>query len=788
VDLISPASLCNWPRECVYMLHNRKKDVDDASGSPLEIGNEAQRYKSKCFCAKSLRGMSVISFICLVIFMAYRYDILTSHLAVGRENAQNAHEDLGAFTTDAKKGVAPESYIPKILKKWKEFAVQSAPRATIAGKGCSGKYLRLYGAGVGESSNHIFTLANALAVADSVSQYVNYPQYGQDHNSILYTSNHELPFLKEKSSLKAARYTLLIPAYITKDLEPFTLKQLQSLYCVEFLADGGADDKATREFLERHAKKKDLLKLGEPSAGVIAAVTKMVAGLFKGAESQVVKHDSIAMIPNPPLKAGDIFVSASNVFYWGKEVPATVETELESLMSPSTNPHISPEYQASLRASGSRRLAEKNGKGKSKGKGKGKSKGKGSEDEEGREESEAEEPNKFGPAKPAIAPGNVQERSGKKQKNQAKTKNKNKMKLAEDDDAGAHETDDVVSQQMDDDQTDDSFEDDDRDNAFWVSKDRGQKAVHRGFTRGSDFLFVVGDDLTTFKHEERISNGEYIMQDVKPNKKDKQPNLRILDPGFFARYSAGVLAALWADIKTHYKELSLAMSKRHYGGRFTYSSVHKRSFEGTCSAEYTEKTYLQRDFQPLIGYDEKVKKLMTNMRATHPVCSMSPVWVIPMIRRKTHVSRIYIASDGQTDDSEWDAEADKKHLKGQEGIVVGHHEPGFEIGAGGSVFDMFNAVLAQGVFLGSPRSTYSLAIYILRAILTDRINIPLAMDFDMYFNIHVEKSWKSKVFDEKKTIAKPKMEVFGSIPGKTWMTRRIILNTIEDVTGLYQRR
>ena len=779
------------------MLQKRKKDVDDDTpASPLEIGTDVQRYKSKCFCVKSVRGVAVVAFISLVILQAYHYGLITPN-AVGERgagNASGASEEFGAFSASSAKSQNPEAYIPKVLKNWKDFAEQSAPRYTISGRGCSGKYLRLYGAGVGESSNHLFTLANGLAVADSMSQYLNYPQFGQDRNSVLYTSNHELPFLKEKKSLKAARYTLLVPAYIAKDLEPFTLKQLQVLYCVEFLADGGADDIATREFLEKHAQKKDLVKMkAGASDGFISRVSIAISSVFKGTERKVAKHDSITMIPNPPLKAGDVFVSASNLFYWGKEVSATVDSELEDIMSPKANPHISFEYQASLRASGTRRLASKKSKGKPKGKGskdKGKDKGKdngkrqsdgsGSDDEdegEADEEEKAKGPIKFGPAKPATPP-NMPLQSSSLSK-------KNKLKMKQDDDNGK-ETDDTESQQMDDDQTDDSFEDDDRDNSFWINKDRSQKAIHRGFTRGSDFLFVVGADLTTFKHEERISNGEYVMQESRTNRKDKQPILRILDPGFFARYSAGVLAALWTDIKQHYKDLSLAMALAHYGGRFTYSAVHKRSFEGTCSAEYTEKTYLQRDFQPLIGYDEKVQKLMTSMRAVHPLCTMSPEWVVPMIRRKMHVSRIYIASDGQGDDSEWDAEASKKHAKGQEGIVVGHHDPRFEQGAVGAVFDMFNSILAQGVFLGSPRSTYSLAIYILRAILADKINIPLAMDFDMYFNIHVEKSWKSKVLNEKKAIVKPKMEVFGSIPGKTWVTRRIVMNTIEDVTGLYQ--
>jgi len=785
------------------MLQKRKKDADSLTS--LEIGDNAQRLKSKCVCAKSLRGFSVIAFVSLVIFVAYRYHHVyiadpnpTNSVAAG--DGVDSSEEFGSPMT---KAAHKADYLPSILKKWKAFATQSAPRKTVSGKGCMGKYLRMYGAGVGESTNHLLTLANGLAVADSLAQYMNFPQHGQDHSSVLYTSDHELHFLREKTSLKAARYTLLVPAYITKDLQPFTLKSLQELYCVEFLADGGADDIATKEFLDRHAKKKEALqKLAGQSEGWLTKIFKSVLGTFSEAESPIVKHGSITQIASPPLNQGDVLISASNLFYWGKEVSGTVDSELERVMSATMNPHIAPD--TSLRASGKRRLAAKKGKSKPKGKGKGKGgggkgkgkgKGKGGQNSENWDDDGSPDERD---SKPATPPNN-QAQAAKQPQAQAAAKPADKKQhkgktvgasaaAAAADDDNSVETDDVVGQKMDDDRTDDSFEDDDRDNKYWFDKARTQKAIHRGFTRGSDFLFVVDDDLSTFKHEERISNGEYVMLESKTNKKDKQPNLRIVDPGYFARYTAGVLAALWTDISEHYQKLALSMVRAHYGGRFSYSAVHKRAFEGTCSAEYAEKTFLQRDFQALIAYDEKVKKITTDMRAPHPVCTMSPSWVIPMIRRKQHVSRMYIASDGQADDSEWEAEAARKHVKGQEGIVIGRQDPLFESGAGGGVFDMFNAVLAEGLFLGNPRSTYSLAIFTLRSILTDRINIPLAMDFDMYFNIHVEKGWKSKLMNDKKTIVKPKMEVFGSIPGKTWVTRRMILNMIEDITGLYQRR
>ena len=124
--------------------------------------------------------------------------------------------------------VATTEKIQKVLVDDMEVLSRTAKQFRSAKKECNGNYLRLYGEGVGQFSNHIITLIHGIAVADSI----------------------QVDQIDGTNTGKAGAYTLLVPKYIASDLAPFDLTLLQSLYCIEFL-EKMEDDELTNAFLVR---------------------------------------------------------------------------------------------------------------------------------------------------------------------------------------------------------------------------------------------------------------------------------------------------------------------------------------------------------------------------------------------------------------------------------------------------------------------------------------------------------------------------------------------------------
>ena len=726
-------------------MHSRKKDIEEPMAHlnvETKIIDEEEDHHARSNY-RWLRSKKVLYFavmVGLLLIVGVRLNFIKTYGAVKSDKLNAKNVNLGYLSkrgnVNKDNAITKEAHVAAVLKRLKEFAAESAPPKMQVGKGCNGKYIRLYGAGVGESSNHIFTLANGIAVADSLSEYFKYGQLEYDGSNKEY-----------------ARYTLLVPAYITKDLQPFTLKTLQELYCVQFLQDGGADDIATRDFLALHEQRKTSLKLALSGASSLRIwlhkqISDFSRFVLRHTGGQYVTHNEANMIANPPVQPGDVLISASNLFYWGKEVSTSVNQEQEALADADINPHAINSLNLNLQQT-RRRLEALLSQSKSDGKG-----------------------------------------------NEVTPKKKGKS-IAQDDDTPENDDD---KRDGSDDNADDSFESDDtREPKYWRSylRENNYKSIMRGYTYGSDFIFTVQSDLTVL-HESQISSGEYVLGDKKRKAEKSVSPVHVLDPGHFAHYYMGVLSALWADVRESYKTFALEQAQSLFGGEFEYSVVHKRSFEGTCHKEYAEKTNVERDFLPLIAHQSMVDSIVNDMHYMHPLCSMDPKWIVPLIQRKRKFvsADIYVLTDGQTDDTLWAARAAASGTPMQVANSTGLVNPNVVIGGNSFIdkrqdseglnavmSDLWMAVLGRGIFIGSPRSTFSFQIFILRAILGNVVNLPLAMDFDLYFNINVDKHWKAKGLNGNKKGSK--MDRHGSILGKTFVTRNIIKSVKSQLTGVF---
>ena len=654
------------------------------------------------------------------------------------------------------------------LEMWAALAKQAAPRFVEkpktgpVQKGCTDKYVRMYGAGVGEASNHILTLANGLAVADSLTQL-----FDEKHeNKVFYSSDAFLKFppiykKMEKGSKQEARYTLLVPAYITRDLAPFTLELLQSNYCIKFLQDGGVDDVLTREFLLRHKKRKD----SKTATGEKPSPLSFEIGQGIVNKETKVTHPGLSFIENPAVKTGDVFISSSNLFYFGHQganKEMSVDGELKIL------------DQLLKGGFKSRRLkASKSGSKDSKGKDSKKSKPK--------EKELQKKTNSKTAAKPVSKP---------------KGKSADKKDRDDDDDDGSDDsnTDDRGDESNARD-SDDNFHEDDRALDYWgLPKVTSSKTP---FSRGSDYLFIATGPKTV-KHVAQIANGMFV--GTKKEMGEDKNEILILSKGHFARYLIGTVTALWANINPDYQKLASYMANTYFQGKFHYSSVHKRQFEGACNSMLEQRSDFTRDFAALNTYKEngKVAALYKKgQKGEHPICTMDPTWVNALVRRKSAKnSAIYLATDAQGDDKAWLKIAANyvKPASGSGGsttykAVVGHQATKALVEKNminPAVIDILMSSMAEGVFIGNPFSTFSLQIYILNMVEPNSKTLPLALDFDMYGEIHVEDGWKMKTGKNKKDSSK--MSKYGTNPAESWVTRRIINKMLMEITSKITRR
>lgn len=209
--------------------------------------------------------------------------------------------------------------------------------------------------------------------------------------------------------------------------------------------------------------------------------------------------------------------------------------------------------------------------------------------------------------------------------------------------------------------------------------------------------------------------------------KDYQ-SVKAKDKHLFSWHVSIVVAALWSSPRPELRRVVSSILQRK--GMDNFSAVHRRGFEGTCLEGYKDHPV------PELPEDEMPKDKDGNRAKEHPLCTLNPKFVRTWLgligenepeNTPPRPQHVFVASDGQEDDSKWLQDKD---------ATVGWdvHSPGNiqTQDSTGSLADVLVATVAQGDFMGQPRSTYSLQIYILR-MLIGRHNVMLGEGYDFYY-------------------------------------------------------
>ena len=216
----------------------------------------------------------------------------------------------------------------------------------------------------------------------------------------------------------------------------------------------------------------------------------------------------------------------------------------------------------------------------------------------------------------------------------------------------------------------------------------------------------------------------------------------VKDKRLFASHVSVVLAALWSSprLPIHRLAGSILQGK----GMENFSAAHRRGFEGTCVEGYKQLAV------PELLKGGGLKDDYGGSTRGHPLCSMEPKFVrtwLGLLEKELsdRSQHVFLASDGQQDDSEWLRDKD---------ATVGWHATStlssslpslsrlvrFMTGIQPSqdslqsLADVLVSIVAQGDFMGQPRSTYSLQIYVLR-MLVGRRNVMLGEGYDFYYRL-----------------------------------------------------
>jgi len=252
----------------------------------------------------------------------------------------------------------------------------------------------------------------------------------------------------------------------------------------------------------------------------------------------------------------------------------------------------------------------------------------------------------------------------------------------------------------------------------------------------------------------------------------------------YSRHFLIVLGALWSQPSMQLKQGVASVLRAKFmhntnisysssSSIFDYSSAHKRDLDGSCDHDlkFYAKSYAI-DFEDLLAPPSSssssssssplasaivTKKTTADTaesseekwigawggigeggeRGRHPICAMSPTLVSGLVTREGKgacCSRLFLASDRQTDDGEWlallssfsspdEEETTTLAAKTKQSVVVGWHAYDeldlsmYLHGADTKYLDLMLAFLANGLFVGNPKSTLSFQVFVLRAAL-----------------------------------------------------------------------
>ena len=169
----------------------------------------------------------------------------------------------------------------------------------------------------------------------------------------------------------------------------------------------------------------------------------------------------------------------------------------------------------------------------------------------------------------------------------------------------------------------------------------------------------------------------------------------------YSHYVVGVLAALWSHPTKSLRQGLEVIVRSQLQGSFNYSSVHKRGLDKMCEKLFRLRSNYSRDFPDLLAWDGKGK---------HPLCEMPPSRILDLCAREGASQVIFLASDHQTDDSDW-LRRSKKDLS-----VVGYdvfrrlNLEKYLSGVHYKFLDLLLMMMADGLFVGNPASTMSLQV------------------------------------------------------------------------------
>ena len=178
-----------------------------------------------------------------------------------------------------------------------------------------------------------------------------------------------------------------------------------------------------------------------------------------------------------------------------------------------------------------------------------------------------------------------------------------------------------------------------------LTRARGGESETRGATLKMEMTEIMKREMGEKEEREGIDLGlgraGMLRIDMKGKvhlESDLGLQLPLRDRSQFARYYVGVLSAIWSQIGTATLRVANGFVS-HQLVDFSYGSVHKRSFEGTCE---THKNH--------VNHGNHGNILETEIETLSNFCDLTPKWVhenLPL------GSRVYVASDGQRNDQQW---------------------------------------------------------------------------------------------------------------------------------------
>jgi len=182
-----------------------------------------------------------------------------------------------------------------------------------------------------------------------------------------------------------------------------------------------------------------------------------------------------------------------------------------------------------------------------------------------------------------------------------------------------------------------------------------------------------------------------------------------------------VYAALWSSPTHSVVAASEWIISNHLGGKFDFTSVHKRNLDGGCGKIMSENTK-PADFLP-VEIPMDTADWQGDLRKHHPLCEMSVDFVKSVMALHDRADRkMFVAFDGQGDVSAY-----RRHQAVFSSVAETHSEHGK---MPMKFVDMFVAMQAD-LFIQNPRSTFSLQIFIVRTCL-GLPSVPTLPNNDIY--------------------------------------------------------